>query len=533
MKRGVIMNESKPEKEYISDTEPKYRKKFGQVFTPVYISKFMTRWVTDKLAQNSIILDPALGLGTFFRCLPTPNAFQLEGYELDSNLAQRTDSLFSSLSIDLNCKNQDFLMAEIDKKYDGIICNPPYIHFQDYNNSLSLIERFNQEYGLDLKGFSNIYSLFLIKALQLLKSKGRAAFIIPSEFLNADYGVTIKKYLLNHRSLKHLIIFDPSYTIFEGILTTSAILLFDNKKSDKLNFYNIKEAEQLHTLENELYNSNKNDNSISKQYPLEKLDPEVKWKYYYKNLKINLHLNSKSHLIPFKELARIRRGIATGANDFFTLSQTDLDKFNIDSRYIDPCLTRASQVKGAIFSQEELDNLMKNDRRIFLLSINKQKLDQSIIEYIKYGEQKGYNQRYLSRNRNPWYSLKITRPADLLVKTFGRKKAVFIQNKTQALNLTCFHSIYLNSKGRKFSNIIFLYLLTDLAREIFEGQKRDYSSGLGKFEPNDIKETYLLDFNLFKEKDIHLLKQLYLDYLSKDNKDTIITEAEDIFKKYW
>ena len=48
---------------------------------------------------------------------------------------------------------------------------------------------------MKLSGFTNIYTLFILKSIWQLRKGGRTAYIVPSEFLNSDYGKDVKKYI--------------------------------------------------------------------------------------------------------------------------------------------------------------------------------------------------------------------------------------------------------------------------------------------------------------------------------------------------
>lgn len=539
---------STPETKYQNSISVEHRKAFGQVFTPTRIAQFMINWVTEQL-QEGTLLDPALGLGIFFRQLylhKKINSYRLEGFEVDPELASQVSHLFSSLPLEFTCHQKDFLLDQEDYLYDGIICNPPYIHFQDYQQSLHLIQTFNQKYQLHLNGFSNIYALFLIKSLQRLKVKGRAAFILPSEFLNADYGKSIKEWLIEKRNLTHLIIFDPQIQLFNGFLTTSAILLFEGEAQKKLQIFNVRDMKDLEKIERQILSDQHIENNLEQeQFMYHQLDPKIKWKYYYSKSNYNFSIHAGKEdlkfLVPFESFASTRRGIATGANNFFTLTQEEVEHWGLDSEYLSPCLTRASHVQKSIFAENDYRQLKESNKKVYLLNFRNQKPDDALLNYLKWGKSQEYHTRYLTQHRNPWYRMEFTYPADLLVKTFSRKPVVFIQNQTQVLNLTCFHGIYLTELGQKYKDIIFLYLITDLARDIFERERREYGLGLGKFEPNDIKKALVFDFTQITINDQERLNQLYLKYVQliqsanqpQDEFDIILKEIESIFLSYW
>jgi len=53
-----------------------------------------------------------------------------------------------------------------------------------------------------------------------------------------------------------------------------------------------------------------------------------------------------SHLTPFSELAEIRRGLQTGENDFFCLSQTDVESAKLDTRFLSRMVPQPRYVDG-------------------------------------------------------------------------------------------------------------------------------------------------------------------------------------------
>jgi adenine-specific DNA-methyltransferase len=338
--------------------------------------------------------------------------------------------------------------------------------------------------------------------------------------------------------LAKVIIFDPSVQVFPGFLTTSAIFLFEQGWAGDVEMFTANDVSALDEIESHLYTSQQGVTVQPKSYTYNQLDPHVKWRHYYGDLKINLHLQQRVHLTPLHTFANVRRGIATGANPFFTLSDANRKRHNIGMEYLTPCLTRASHVQYHIFGEQEFAELAEGGKNVFLLNLTGKTLDASVRDYIRWGEEEGFQTGYLTRNRQPWYSMEPLLPADLWVKTFSRNRVVFIENHTSALHLTCFHGIYLNSLGQQYRKAIFLYLITDLAREIFEGQKREYSAGLGKFEPNDIRNAYVLDLRHLSASDLSVVERLYEQYLqvyhlTDDGSAGLRAEAESVFAKYW
>ena len=84
------------------------------------------------------------------------------------------------------------------------------------------------------------------------------------------------------------------------------------------------------------------------------------------------------------------------------------------------------------------------------------------------------------------------------------------------------------------ADLLFAYLLTDVAREIFEDNRREYGNGLQKFEPNDLNKAMMLDLTLLDKKTENKIIELYKKYRStaidKLPNDSFLTEINNIFK---
>lgn len=513
-----------PEKKYIEKTPYNERKKKGQFFTTSFIADFMAKWCLKNNKGNDF-LEPGLGLGIFSRMVAKQNKnIKFWGYEIDKLVLNEAAKLFKNEDLIFTFKNKDFLLDYNEKKYDAVLCNPPYLKFHDYSNKNHL-KKLENKYGLKLSKFTNIYSLFIIKSINSLKKDGKSAFIVPSEFLNSDYGIQIKKFLKNNNSLKYIINFKSDLNVFEkleDILTTSCILLFENnKETTKVNYINIKDLDEFQMLSKKILNEDKVEKLIS--YNLEKLDENIKWSLYF-NAKFNYDEFNKNKLADFNKFFNLKRGIATGANKYFTLSETDLKNNKIDSNadYLKLCLTKAKQINKLFFTEDDIQNLRKNDERIYLLDIDesqKYNLDKNLQNYIKKGENKKYNERYLTKKRNPWFSMEKREVPDLFVKVFNRNKLLFSKNETNAVNLTSFHCIYVKEEFEEEIDLLFSYLITDVAIELFNINKREYGGGLDKFEPNDIKKSKVIDFRIIKEKEKNKILNIYNNIKNKDKEN--------------
>lgn len=107
--------------------------------------------------------------------------------------------------------------------------------------------------------------------------------------------------------------------------------------------------------------------------------------------------------------------------------------------------------------------------------------------YLQYGLEQGYDQRYLTRHRQPWYALEQRQPSPLLFGVFSRGQLKIIRNCTSALNLACYHGLVLAPGiDPVYADKLFIYLKSSTAHKAMQAHKRIYGRDLTKFEPNDL-----------------------------------------------
>jgi len=466
------------ELEYINETPLNHRKDYGQFFTPTPVACLMIQWV---LKDNpGTVLDPAFGLGVFYDeaiKISSRNQLHFIGYEIDRNifkfLNRNSDSPY------LRVINSDYLKAEAGK-FGGIICNPPYMRFQKFLKRHDILPKIEEKIGRRLIGYSNISSVFLVKSLKELKINGNLAYIMPFEFFNTGYGKEIKKILLENHLLKQIVIFANEKEIFPDATTTVCVLLCKNdEKKEPIKILQIKRNDEIDKL-----------SDISKFYQRE-IEPSdlpynKKWtpiisslfsKREYPNGLCNLAL-----------YGTVTRGIATGANDFFALTKSKIEKWNLNDNNICKCITKSSQIRKAVFTEHDFNILYNADKPVHCLDV-KDHGNHEIKNYIKEGEKLGYHERYLTKTRNTWYKIENRKPAPILFGVFNRGRLKIIRNFTTAINFTCFHSFYPNMFGQHLINKLFVYLLSDFGQEIIKTNKRSYGDELDKFEPGDLNNS--------------------------------------------
>lgn len=131
------------------------------------------------------ILEPSVGSGSFLPLLIKKYKYvrqvNIDVFDIDKNIISVLKELLSCLdvpkNININFINEDFLLNNIDKKYEIIVGNPP---FGNIVKSRILLSEYKK--NLYNNKTNNIFSFFVEKALKL---GNYVAFISPKSMLSA------------------------------------------------------------------------------------------------------------------------------------------------------------------------------------------------------------------------------------------------------------------------------------------------------------------------------------------------------------
>lgn len=470
-------------------------KSLGQVETPRPVAELMARWVMS--TKPSSVLDPAAGLGTLLdACRRKCSGAQLVGVERDAETLQRAKAQAPrGTKLILG----DYLLADAGL-FEGIIANPPYVKAQRMDYADADWRYFEERFGTPLDRLTNLYALFLLKIWEDLAPRGRAAVLLPAEFLNANFGEEIKERFVRELRPAGIAIFAPSLNVFTDALTTSAIVFLEKGAAPApLRATKVDTLEEAAAFVDELLAHPTTERRVSFT-DLTDFKPCDKW--------LNVLLNgttfdSARFTRKIGDYFDCRRGIATGANDFFCLSPSGMCEHGLDQEHVERCVTKAVDAKGLVFTQEKFNALASADRRCYLL--NPSRNGRGLDRYLQAGERLGIPQRHLPSHRPVWYLPEKRAAADIWVAVFSRENVKFILNTSGAKNLTCFHGLYAKPGYEHLAPLLVLFLNSAGGREAFTQVNRFYGDGLNKLEPKDVEAMRCPEMPTFHRADAEKL----------------------------
>ena len=293
----------------------------GQFWTPNWVAEAMVGYVLG--TDSDHILDPAVGPGAFFRAAKTTASemgkpIALIGTEIDPAALQqaRANELTAS---DLSyVEITDFVLHPPKGLFKAIVANPPYIRHHRLSNGVKteLKKCSTALMGKPLDGRAVLHVCFLIRALQLLDTNGRLAFIMPADTCEGVFASTLWDWITNYYRLEAVVTFTPEASPFPNVDTNPIILMIRNANPTE-HFLSARCTQWQPQGFKEWVNSR------SRITPSDGISVWERW--LSEGLSTGLsRAPAESRLIDLTlgHFAKVMRGIATGANEFFS-STTD------------------------------------------------------------------------------------------------------------------------------------------------------------------------------------------------------------------
>lgn len=475
------------------------RNKLGQFATPTALATDILRLAKSALPKGYPVrfLDPAFGTGAFYsallRCFPDGRIEWAKGYEIDPHYGRPARGLWERTPLALTLG--DFTAAappgEEKDKATLVVCNPPYVrhHHLNAKEKQRLRAISIDAAGVDLNGLTGLYCHFVALSHPWMAKGALAIWLMPSQFMEVNYGRALKEYLLNRVTLLRIHRFDPAQVQFDDALVSSAVVVFSNAVPPQQNLVKFTHGGTL-VEPHRTVNVGRNE-----------LHPQAKW--------TRLPLTSEDHVgknarPKLGDLFAIKRGIATGANAFFVLPEAKAEELGLPGRFLRPILPSPRFLQTDEIEADDKGRPLIDPR---LLVLDCKVLDNKVRHehprlwsYLQDGRAQGIHERYLCRHRDPWYSQEDRDPAPILCTYMGRtgenKGAFrFILNHSKAIAANVYLMLYPKpTLARIVRNSPELLrsvwaALNEIPWDALLRVGRVYGGGLHKMEPKELAEA--------------------------------------------
>jgi predicted RNA methylase len=473
---------------------PDDRNKLGQFATPTQLARDVIAYAMTLLPESTPIrfLDPAIGTGSFFSALASSDrrVESARGYEIDPHYGIPAQELWKSthLKIELSDFTLQAPPLRDTDKATLLICNPPYVrhHHLDSHTKSRLQHAVRASAKLSLSGLAGLYCYFMGLAHAWMADNGIGGWLIPSEFMDVNYGRALKAYLLRDVTLLRIHRFDPNDVQFDDALVSSSVVWLKNQPppvGHKVDF---------------TYGGTLMQPSMSKRVSSEHLAQSDKWTRFPKQDIEVAHTGYR-----LGDFFSIKRGLATGDNKFFILDEREVERLNLPRQFLRPILPSTRHIKSDEIAGDAA-GVPLLEKRLFLIDCDRPQEEIELQEpalwsYLQSGLER-VSSGYLCRSRRYWYSQE-RRPAAPIVCTYiGRSDHAkppfrFLLNNSNATATNVYLMLYPTPiLARQLSRDAGMLRriwqgLNAISRETLLGNGRVYGGGMHKLEPKELSNV--------------------------------------------
>lgn len=466
----------------------KDRNVMGQFSTPYPLALDIMQYMRHLIGTDEVsFIEPSIGMGVFYSAFTDAFAGgrRALGFEIDPHYFKPASEFWQGTKLEMRCS--DFLTQKADEQFDMLVANPPYVrhHHIDNETKVRLQNFVQRQTGIRISGLAGLYCYFMMLSSAWLKNGGISCWLVPSEFMDVNYGEAVKRYLRQNVQLLHIHRFKADDLQFADALVSSCIVVFRNSKPTTA-------QEVKFSLGGTINNPEK-----VKIIDTSQLKVKGKWTNIFSE-----DAPTSEPQATLGDFFTVKRGIATGDNEFFILDKDTITHYEIPQEFLRPILPSPRYIKGDRISSD--NGLPAVERLQFLFTCN---LPESVLkerypkvwEYVRQGYERGVQKGYICSRRTPWYSCEEREPAAIVVPYMGRSKTSnrlfrFILNDSKAITTNVYLLLYPKPQYErclKDETVLteVWHELNTIPTETLSRNGRFYGGGLRKMEPNELMRT--------------------------------------------
>jgi hypothetical protein len=385
----------------------------------------------------------------------------------------------------------DFTGVPVPKREDQgatlVLANPPYVrhHHLGRERKASLRARAEAETGASVCGLAGLYVYFMLFADRWMADNGVGAWLVPTEWMDVNYGSALKEYLTRGVHLLRVHRFDPSDVQFGDALVSSSVVFFRKERPGS--------AATCEMTVGDLTSPR-----CSHQFLLEDLRGAAKWSPLFSPTGATTNGAANVRLA---DLLDVRRGVATGGNEFFVRPLAEFRGMGVPDAFLRPILPSSRLLDGDTIERgpggypDIPTPLAWLDCRLPESRVRSEY--PRLWDYLESPLGQKVRTGYLTRSRRPWYSQE-QRPHAPVVATYmgrGRRGDMpfrFFWNKSDATATNVYLLLIprgplasLLSREPERAREIAVFL-AGIDPAVLLAHGRVYGGGLHKLEPREL-----------------------------------------------
>ena len=339
--------------------------------------------------------------------------------------------------------------------------------------------------GFGLDGRVGLHMYFLIKCIDMLAPGGRLAFLLPADVCEGVSSFAAWNRLCALCRLEAVLTFSPDAAPFPNVDTNAMVFLLSRAPAAAtFKWMRVMSRDARAVTKALLAPTAYGERSTAATCHLRNISEALA-------TGLSRPVRSEeSRGLPLSRFARVVRGIASGANEFFFLTEAQVRSFALPIACFRRAVGRTRDCPEPVLNAAALDRLEREGRPTWLLNLDgspREHLPGPVQKYLNLGEQGGLPSRALIKSRKPWFRMEQRAPPPILFAYLGRRDCRFILNETDAVPLTGFLCVYpLLGGAASGARNLWMALNHPLTIRNLAFAGKSYGGGAVKVEPRQL-----------------------------------------------
>lgn len=231
----------------------KTKKESGIFFTPpITVSSTLEKleiYFTNKKNRIKTILEPSCGSCEFIKAINKKYpSIDITGIEFNKTIYEAIKEKYAKEG-HISLLNENFLTYSTQTLFDLIIGNPPYFIIKKMKEEKKEtkeekieeqqldVNKYDIKYNEWFDGRPNIFIIFILKSMDLLKDNGILCFVLPKSFINCLYYNKTRQRIYDHHEIIDITECDDTYLETQQ---PTIVLTIKKKTNDEIKIKNDK-----------------------------------------------------------------------------------------------------------------------------------------------------------------------------------------------------------------------------------------------------------------------------------------------------
>jgi adenine-specific DNA methylase len=492
------------------------RKLRGAFFTPPEIADYLAAWAVngDSAAK---VLDPSCGEAVFLQaaarqlvssgCSPDHLDEQLFGVDIHPESLVESARLLEDEGLDARLIASDFFAIDPPTSlfsplphFDAVIGNPPFVRYQAHAGAARTASTSAAAaQGVALSGLSSSWAPLLVHACAFLKPEGRVAMVVPAELLSVNYASPIREWLRQRFESVHLVLIEE-LQFHDALEKVMLLVATGSGPSDgALSAYHVRNSTELRHLRP--FDHFDVVPRTNKKWTELLLPPRARRAY---------ETVLDSYFGPLSAYATVELGTVTGANGFFTMTESRRIEAGLSERQVIPIVPPGSRhLDGLHFTDEDWERLRDDGERVWLLFPDDDDKSPALRAYLETGVTDAVPLAYKCRVRKHWWKPPAVTPPTAFLTYMSHLFPRIVRNDAGVTFLNSMHGVRTHADVEpawtEAIPVLAMNSVTILGAEL---NGRSYGGGILKVEPREAASLPIPNRDLFDDDSLEKVIQL-------------------------